>query len=187
MKMCCKFFGFQISFLKNNPKMKVYNYDIKDQTKAVKVRMDNAKASFKNTRETSRMLRGKTIPEAIKYLDDVLAHKTCVPMRRYARGVGRTAQANKYGVQRGRWPEKSVKLFKILISKLIGYAGVKGIEKEDLVIKHVQVNKAPVIYGRIYRAHGRVNAFNKKPCHVEMVAEKKEAEVPELDEEILEN
>lgn len=43
----------------------------------------------------------------------------------------------------------------------------------------ISVNRAPKIHGRVFRAHGRVNAFNKSPCHIQVVCERKSEAVPE--------
>ena len=38
-----------------------------------------------------------TIPQAQKYLKDVLAHKRCIPFTKYTGGCGRKAQAKEFG------------------------------------------------------------------------------------------
>ena len=48
--------------------------------------------SFKNTRETAQAINGYTLTRAVKFLENVQAHKEAVPMRRYAGGTGRAAQ-----------------------------------------------------------------------------------------------
>ncbi|KAM0676287.1 60S ribosomal protein L17 [Gurleya vavrai] len=149
-----------------------YSYKPNDASSSVRASANNARVSFKNTRETSRVLRGKKIHDAITYLNNVVNHKQCVPMRRYARGCGRTKQAKEFKTTRGRWPEKSCDLFIYLLNNLIANADLKKLDVSNLVISHVQVNKAPKIYGRLHRAHGRVNSYNSSPCHVEIVAEK---------------
>ena len=59
--------------------------------------------------ETARIVRGMKLKKAIKYLEDVLEHKQCVPYRRFNSHVSRTAQATVHGVTQGRYPEKCVK------------------------------------------------------------------------------
>ena len=51
---------------------------------------------FKNTYEVAKMLKGKTIPEAKKYLEDVLERKDIVPVTRFNNHVARNPMANKY-------------------------------------------------------------------------------------------
>lgn len=158
--------------------MKKYAFETNDPGNAVKSRIDNAKVSFKNTRETSRALINRNLDDAIKYLKDVIKKKQCVPMCRYARGVGRTAQAKAFKAQKGRWPAKSARFFIDLIQNLKVNAGNKKLDPSVMIIKNIVVNKAPVIPGRLHRAHGRINAYNKNPCHIQMVAVKKQVLVP---------
>lgn len=158
--------------------MKPYCYKDFEPSSAVKSRIDNAKVSFKNTRETSRVLINKTLDKAITYLNDVINKKQCVPMRRYARGVGRTAQAKAFKTQRGRWPSKSAKFFIDLVNNLKINAVNKSLDPSNMIIKSVVVNKAPTIHGRLHRAHGRINPYNKSPCHIQMIAVTKEVSVP---------
>jgi large subunit ribosomal protein L17e len=48
---------------------------------------------------------------------------------------------------------------------------------ENLVINHVQVNRAQKGRRRTYRAHGRITPFLSHPCHIELIAEEKFADV----------
>jgi large subunit ribosomal protein L17e len=64
---------------------------------------------FKNTREAAFALRKLALGKAKKYLEDVIAHKRCIPFRRYQGATGRTTQAKNEGNPngQGRWPVKS--------------------------------------------------------------------------------
>jgi large subunit ribosomal protein L17e len=163
---------------------KSYNTDIQDESTAVKACVSNAKVSFKNTRETCATLRGRSVEGCIAYLNNVIEKKECVPMRRYCRGCGNTAQARKFSVgehtqTKGRWPKKSAEVMIKVMNNIKNNAAFKNLNVDDLVIKMVSVNRAPKIHGRVFRAHGRVNAFNKSPCHIQVVAVKKSEYVPE--------
>lgn len=163
--------------------MSKYQFTITDPANTVKTQVKDAKVSFKNTRETSRVLVGMTLAKAEKYLNSVINKERCVPMKRYARGVGRTAQANEFRVQRGRWPEKSCKFFLSLFKNLRTNAKNRNIDENTLVIKSISVNKAKVIHGRVYRAFGRVNPFNSHPCHIQIIGIVQKENVPILNEE----
>jgi len=54
--------------------------------------LTTSQVSFKNTRETAQAINGYTLVRAIKFLENVQAHKEAVPMRRYAGGTGRASQ-----------------------------------------------------------------------------------------------
>ncbi|ORD93271.1 RL17 [Enterospora canceri] len=168
---------------------KAYNTEIISADNTVKACITNAQVSFKKTRETCNTLRGRSLEDAMVYLANVLDHAECVPMLRYNGGCGNTKQAQKFmnGVHpatKGRWPAKSCNYVLKVLRNLKNNAMVKGIDPSQLVIQMVSINKAPKIYGRCFRAHGRVNSFNKSPCHIQCVAVKAEGDID--DQEIVE-
>lgn len=63
-------------------------------------------------------------------------------------------------------------------------AELKGLDVDSLVIEHFQVNKAPKMRHRTYRAHGRLNPYMSSPCHIEMILTEKEQIVPKPEEEV---
>ncbi|KAI5186103.1 large subunit ribosomal protein L17e [Nematocida homosporus] len=155
-----------------------YAYTPENNDKAVKAAMKNAKISYKNTHQTVTILRGMWLTSAIKYMDDVLARQRCIPMRKYNGGVPRRAQAKEFGVLQGRWPEKSVTQVKSILKSMQKTAVHKGLDASKMKIMHAQVQRAPIIHNRTYRAHGRVTAWNKSPCHIELVAEEQLGAIP---------
>ncbi|KCZ74239.1 ribosomal protein L22, partial [Anncaliia algerae PRA109] len=132
--------------------MSRYQHTITDPANTVKSQIKDARVSFKNTRETSRVIQGLKINKAITYLNAVIKKEKCVPMRRYARGVSRTSQAKEFHTDRGRWPVKSCEFFLKLLKNLKANAKFREIDENELVLESVTVNKAKVIHGRLYRA-----------------------------------
>ena len=63
-------------------------------------------------------------------------------------------------------------------------AQLKGLDVDSLVIEDIQVNKAPKMWCRTYRAHGWVNPPMSSPCHIEMILTEKEQIVPKPEEEV---
>ena len=149
--------------------------------KFVKARGNEIRVHYKNTWETAKMLKGKTIKASMKYLNDVLDHKRCVPVIRYNSHVSRTGAASEFGVTQGRWPEKSVKIVMNILRNLEANANAKQLEVDKLVIRHVQVNRAQRGRRRTYRAHGRITPFMSSPCHIEMWAEVPSQDVPKAE------
>lgn len=125
---------------------------------------------FKNTYNTARVLKGMTVKAAQKYLNQVLEHQRCIPYTRYAGATGRTAQATEFGVTKGRWPQKSVRIVLNLLANLEANSKVRNLDPEKIVISHVQVNRAARGRRRTYRAHGRITPFLSSPCHIELFA-----------------
>ena len=69
-------------------------------------------------------------------------------------------------------------------SKMQSNAELKGLDVDSLVTEHIQVNKAPKIWRRTYRAHSRINTYMSSPCHIEMILTEKEQIVPKPEEEV---
>ena len=146
--------------------------------KSVKARGKDVKVHFKNTYEAAKMMKGKTIVESKEYFNAVLEHKRCVPYMRFNGGVGRTAQAKEFKKTQGRWPEKSINYLLGLLSNMEANALQKQLAPKELVIKHVQLNRAAKGRRRTYRAHGRITPYMSHPFHIEVWAEVEESAVP---------
>ena len=123
------------------------------------------------------------IRKATKHLKDVTLKEQCAPFRRYNGGVGRCAQAKQWGWTQGRWPKKSAESLLHMLKNAESNAELKGLDVDSLVIEHIQVNKAPKMWRRTYRAHGRINPYMSSPRHIEMILTEKEQIVPKPEEE----
>merc|ERR1712039_1874 len=121
---------------------------------------------------------------ATTYLKNVINMGEIVPFRRFMGGVGRHAQAKVHGTAQGRWPMKSAEFLLQLLKNAESNADVKGLDVDSLVIDHIQVNRAPYMRRRTYRAHGRINPYMSSPCHIEMILSEKEQVVPRGEEEV---
>ncbi|KAM5291499.1 LOW QUALITY PROTEIN: large ribosomal subunit protein uL22-like [Glossophaga mutica] len=160
-----------------------YSLDPKNPTKSCKSRGSNLCVYFKNTRETAQTIKGMHIRKATKYLKDVTLTKQCVPFCRYNGGVGRCAQAKQWGWTQGQWPKKSAEFLPLILKNAENNADLKGLDVDSLVIEHIQVNKAPQMRRRTYRAHRRINPYMSSPCNIEMILTEKEI-VPKPEEEV---
>merc|ERR1712083_1016416 len=142
----------------------------------------NLRVHFKNTRETAQAIKSMPLHRATKYLKNVVAHKEIVPFRRFMGGVGRHAQAKVHGTAQGRWPLKSAEFLLQLLKNAESNAEYKGLDPDHLVIEHIQVNRAPKMRRRTYRAHGRINPYMSSPCHIEVCLVEKEQAFSKKDE-----
>merc|ERR1739838_929289 len=120
---------------------------------------------------------------AVSYLKNVANHVECVPFRRFMGGVGRHAQANVHGATQGRWPKKSANFLLQLLKNAESNAEYKGLDTDHLVIEHIQVNRAPKMRRRTYRAHGRINPYMSSPCHIEVILGEREQAIAKPEEE----
>ncbi|KAF3848388.1 hypothetical protein F7725_014885 [Dissostichus mawsoni] len=158
-------------------KMVRYSLDPENPTKSCKSRGSNLRVHFKNTRETAQAIKGMHIRKANKYLRDCCEAPVCSlqALQRGRQTVGWT---------QGRWPKKSAEFLLHMLKNAESNAELKGLDVDSLVIEHIQVNKAPKMRRRTYRAHGRINPYMSSPCHIEMILTEKETIVPKPDEEV---
>ncbi|RHZ82543.1 hypothetical protein Glove_109g140 [Diversispora epigaea] len=154
-------------------------YSVKpaNSAKSAKTRGSYLRVHFKNTREAAKSISGLKLLKAIKYLEDVKSHKQAVPFRRFNGGVGRCAQAKAFGATQGRWPEKSAEFLLGLLKNAQSNAELKHLDIDNLVVSHVQVNRAPKQRRRTYRAHGRINPYMSSPCHIEIIVSEEGSQV----------
>merc|ERR1712179_809158 len=134
---------------------------------------DNPTKSCK-AREAANTIKRMPLRRAIAFLKNVISKKECVPFRRYNGGVSRCAQAKQWGTTQGRWPKKSAEFLLQLLKNAESNADLKGLDVDHLVIDHIQVNRAPYMRRRTYRAHGRINPYMSTPCHLEVILGEKE-------------
>lgn len=120
-------------------------------------------------KETARAIKSLTLRRAQKYLKAVMEHKECVPFRRFNGGVGRCAQAKQFGTTQGRWPKESAEFLLQLLRNAESNADYRGLNVDRLVIDHIQVNHAPCLRRRTYRAHVRINPYMSSPYNIEVI------------------
>ena len=111
------------------------------------------------------------LTKAEDYLHDVLEHKRCIPYSRFDHSVGRCSAAIQFGLTKGRYPEKSVRIVLNLLKNAKSNAEAKKLNIDKLVIKNVFVNQAAEGRRRTYRAHGSINAYCSSNCHVDIICE----------------
>merc|ERR1711948_13602 len=143
-------------------------------TKSAKARGSNLRVHFKNTREAAQAIKKMPLNRATAYLKNVVEQKEIIPFRRFMGGVGRHAQAKVHGTSQGRWPKKSAEFLLHLLKNAESNAEYKGLDADHLVVDHIQVNRAPKMRRRTYRAHGRINPYMSSPCHIELCLVEKE-------------
>merc|ERR1712243_489498 len=127
-------------------------------------------------------IRKMPLKRAVQYLKNVINKKECVPFRRFTGGIGRCAQAKQWRTTQGRWPKKSAEFLLQLLRNAESNAEYKGLDSDNLVIDHIQVNRAPKMRRRTYRAHGRINPYMSSPCHIEICLIEKEQAFSKKDE-----
>lgn len=140
---------------------------------------------YKHCREISEAIKGRSVGKAKEYLQNVLEYKDGIPFTKYTGGIGRHSVAKKYKVcgDKIAWPQKATKVYLGLLTNIEANAEVKGLDIEKCMITHSQANQAPKMRRRTYRAHGRVNAYQSSPAHIQIIAEEQLDEVRKEAEE----
>merc|ERR1712179_715018 len=154
-----------------------YATEPENPTKSAKARGSYLRVHFKNTRETAQAIKHMHLKRANRFLKNVIGHKECVTFRRFNGSTGRCAQAKQFRHVQGRWPKKSAEFLLQLLKNAESNAEAKSLDPEHLVIEHIQVNAAPKMRRRTYRAHGRINPYMSSPCHVELVLAERDTAV----------
>ncbi|CAG5125004.1 unnamed protein product [Candidula unifasciata] len=127
-----------------------YAKEHENPTKSAKACGSYLRVHFKNTRETAQAIKHIHLKLANRFSKNVIGQKEC----------------------------KSAEFLLQLLKNAESNAEFKGLSTEHLVVEHIQVNAAPKMRRRTYRAHGRINPYMSHPCHIEVVLAEKETAVP---------
>ncbi|KAA0157097.1 hypothetical protein FNF29_00449 [Cafeteria roenbergensis] len=156
----------------------------KEDTAAMpRARVTRCLVHYKKMREVAAAIRGMNIHEAIAYLNRVLEKQAGIPARVHTGGCGRHGVGKLVNAPGNcvMFPTKPTKaMIWILNNVLAGKTCEKldDTERAALVLAHVQVNRSPKMRRRTYRAHGRISAYMRSPCHVEVIAKPRDMTVP---------
>ena len=125
--------------------------------------------SPKLSREVAGMVRGMKVDKAIQALEDVVALKRPVPLKRYNKRV-----SHKQGVGPGRYPEKVAKAFLNVIQSAVANAEYKGLDVDSMVLRTITVSRGRTLPGHMPRAHGRATQWNQDTVNLEVIIEEVE-------------
>jgi len=134
-------------------------------------------------REIGAAIHGKNLHEAINYLEKVLTKQAGIPCLVHTGGCGRHSVGKQIKAPGNSvmFPTKPTKAMIWILNNLLAGKSCEKYDEEEiksLKLVHVQVNRAPKMRRRTYRAHGRISAFMRSPCHVEVIAKPAGMTVP---------
>ena len=132
---------------------------------AVKASVREVDISPKWAREVCQAVKGLTIAEAKKLMEDVVAQRRMIPYRRYRKKRAHHAQTK----GPGGYPVKVAKVMLKLLDSLEANAEFKGLDVDRVKIVHAAAHKGRVITKFIERAFGRSTPYNKTLVHIEVV------------------
>jgi large subunit ribosomal protein L22 len=128
-----------------------------------------ASVSTKHCVEIAGSIRGKTVKQAVKILEDAIALKKAIPFNRFKRNIG-----HKKMVGPGRYAIKACGEVLKALKQCEANAENKGLNASDLKIVHVNANLAsrPWHYGRQSRR-------KMKRSHIEIALQESSKKAPE--------
>ena len=145
-----------------------YSFQDFDPDRMARASGRDLRISPKHSVELLREIRGMMLNDALKYLDDVIALKRPVPMKRFNDSQGHKPGK---GFGPGRYPVKVAKAVKKVLLNAKNNAEQKGLDPDRLKIIHAAAHRGPVLRGYIPRAFGRATPFNEQTTHMEIVVE----------------
>ncbi len=145
-----------------------YSFQNFDPERMARASGRDLRISPKHSVELLREIRGMMLNDALRYLDDVIALKRPVPMKRFNDSQGHKPGR---GFGPGRYPVKVAKAVKKILLNAKNNAEQKGLDVDRLRIIHAAAHRGPVLRGYIPRAFGRATPFNEQTTHIEIVVE----------------
>ena len=144
-----------------------YSTPLANAENTVKASVREVDVSPKWAREVCQAIKGLTIEEAKKLMEDVRAQRRMIPYRRYKKKRAHHAQTK----GPGGYPVKVAKIMLKLLESLEANAEYKGLDVDRVKIVHAAAHKGRVIPKFIERAFGRATPYNKTLVHIELVAQ----------------
>jgi len=126
--------------------------------------------SPKHCREVCKMLVGKNVEDAKKYLQGVIDLKTPVPYTRFKMFLN-----PKPKVGPGRYPKKAAQAILRVIESAQSNAEYKGLEADNMRIKVAAAHRGRIQKSYMPRAQGRSTPWNEQTTNIEIILEEVEA------------
>ncbi|MEM0216465.1 MAG: 50S ribosomal protein L22 [Candidatus Bathyarchaeia archaeon] len=140
-----------------------------DPEKTAKASGRELRISCKSAREICNTIKGMLLPQAKKYLRDVIAKKKLVPFKRYNKKAAHHGGLEK--AYSGKYPVKAARHILKILESAEANAENKGLDTERLKIIHASAYPGTKIKRYMPRAFGRATPKFETLCHVEIVLE----------------
>lgn len=124
------------------------------------------RVSFKKMVELCSSIRGLSLEEAKRLLEDVIEKKRMISYRRF-RGK-RAHHGSVNGHPSGGYPTKAARLLLKVVKNAEANAETKGLDTSKLIVKHAAAQKSFKIKKYIPRAFGRSSPYFQELVHVEV-------------------
>ena len=144
--------------------MKGYTYVGYEKERMARVLRKDIGVSSKQCIEICNWLRHRNLQKAKQLMEEVIAKKRPVPLKRFTGDRG-----HKAGMMAGAYPIKAAAEVLKILKSVEANAQFKGLNTSQLIISHMNSNRG----SRPYR-HGRHYGRQTKNTHIEIVVETEE-------------
>jgi len=139
---------------------------------AVKASARELRVSPKHATEVCSTIKGMKLYQAKTYLQNVVAKKQPVPIRKHKKKIPHRRGLQK--VYAGRYPVKAAQKVLQVLENAEANAEYKGLDMERLKIIYASAHPGMKIKRYIQRAFGRSTPRFKTLCHIELILEQME-------------
>lgn len=144
--------------------MKTYTFQGYEKERMARVARRDIGVSTKHSIEICNWIRNKNLQKAKQMLEEVIAKKRPLPLKRFKKDRG-----HKAGIMAGAYPVKASLEILSLLKSVEANAQFKGLNTSQLTITHINSNRG----ARPYR-YGRHFGRQTKNTHIEIVVEAEE-------------
>lgn len=145
-----------------------WGYSVKglDPERTVLASGRDLRISHKAAVEVCRAIKGLSLSDAKRFLEDVINLKRSIPYRRYKKKVAHRRDIQKWYA--GRYPVKACKAILKVLENAEANAEYKGLNLENLKVIHAAAQKGTVLKRYMPRAFARATPRFRVLTHIEI-------------------
>ncbi|MEK6843429.1 MAG: 50S ribosomal protein L22, partial [Candidatus Micrarchaeota archaeon] len=109
-----------------------FSYKVADEKQVARAMSYDLDASYKDLANIFKAIKGKTIAQGKKILEECISFKKAIPYVKFNKNLGHRSEL---GGRKGRYPKKEAKIVLILLKSAEANANFKGLDPKTLVIR----------------------------------------------------
>ncbi|MBI5225239.1 50S ribosomal protein L22 [Candidatus Micrarchaeota archaeon] len=109
-----------------------FSYQVKDEKQVARAQAYDLDASYKDLANIFKAIKGKTIAQGKKILEECISFKKAIPYVKFHKNLGHRSEL---GGRKGRYPKKEAKIVLVLLKSAEANANYKGLDPKTLVIR----------------------------------------------------
>jgi len=157
-----------------------YGHAVSDEKKVARAQGYDYNASYKDLANICAAIRGKSLTEATKVLEQAISKTKAIPYKKFSKGAGHKSEL---GGRKGRYPVKEAKIVLNLLKNAAANAAFKGMDAAKLFVRSAIAYKQNVFprYRKVW-AGGAVLGYGRQAtwanyvtARVEVTLEEREA------------